>query len=274
MIISFHPCIKTDVQIILGDRLPDEYELQLIKDADAIILPQGCSEKLFYTCSKSKAILFPEYGFRFRYPGKIGHIRLFHKLKLPYPCSMFWNGLEDLTKHWHKISHKLPFILKEDKKHEGDGVYIIRDIEDIYHLMKKLNKSEGLLTQELIEDGGNVLRVVIIGNNLFSYWKRPANPAQLITTISSDAIIDHYWMPHLQEKGEDLVKKLIHATGINLAAVDIIFKNNNPLLLEINYYFGRRGVGGTERYYQLLYEAIRDWLRAKGISSDSIKLVY
>ena len=65
-------------------------------------------------------------------------------------------------------------------------------------------------------------------------------------------------------------------TGINLAAVDFIFsfseKDPEPLFLEINYYFGRRGIGGSERYYQLLYEAVRGWLAEAGLDPDAVRL--
>jgi len=71
-----------------------------------------------------------------------------------------------------------------------------------------------------------------------------------------------------------LVKQLISKTGLNLAAVDIIFRDNKePLLLEINYYFGRKGLGNSENYYYLLFDAIQKWLKEKGFSAYSIKLV-
>jgi ribosomal protein S6--L-glutamate ligase len=33
-----------------------------------------------------------------------------------------------------------------------------------------------------------------------------------------------------------------------------------PLLLEINYFFGRKGLGGSEAYYKILQEEIQAWL--------------
>ena len=32
------------------------------------------------------------------------------------------------------------------------------------------------------------------------------------------------------------------------------------MLLEINYFFGRKGLGGSEAYYKILHEEIRTWL--------------
>jgi ribosomal protein S6--L-glutamate ligase len=33
-----------------------------------------------------------------------------------------------------------------------------------------------------------------------------------------------------------------------------------PMLLEINYFFGRKGLGGSKAYYKLLHEEIQAWL--------------
>jgi ribosomal protein S6--L-glutamate ligase len=32
------------------------------------------------------------------------------------------------------------------------------------------------------------------------------------------------------------------------------------MLLEINYYFGRKGLGGSEAYYKILRKEIQAWL--------------
>jgi len=42
MILSFHPCFDANVQVILGARRLDSPDLELIRDAEAIVLPQGC----------------------------------------------------------------------------------------------------------------------------------------------------------------------------------------------------------------------------------------
>jgi ribosomal protein S6--L-glutamate ligase len=60
------------------------------------------------------------------------------------------------------------------------------------------------------------------------------------------------------------VKNLCNKTGINLAGFDVIFEpvkeHIKPLMLEINYFFGRRGLGGSDAYYEILNREIRDWL--------------
>jgi len=133
------------------------------------------------------------------------------------------------------------------------------------------------VTQHFISSGGNVLRAVIMGNQILTYWKRPAKAGQIITTIRKGALIDHEWRPELQEKGKKQARVLSKRTGINLAAVDFVFPLSEtapePLFLEINYYFGRRGLGGMDAYYQLLFRAIQDWLEGIGLNPKTVELV-
>jgi len=60
-----------------------------------------------------------------------------------------------------------------------------------------------------------------------------------------------------------------------LAGIDLIFekddRNNgdqHPLLLEINYFFGRTGLGGSERFYSLFQAAVDQWLEQLGLATQ------
>ena len=60
-----------------------------------------------------------------------------------------------------------------------------------------------------------------------------------------------------------MVKRFCLQTGVNLAAFDLVFPadDTGPLFLEINYTFGRTGLGGSENFYLLLQEAVDRWLQ-------------
>ena len=284
MILSFHPCFDTDVQVILGDRGLDSADHKLIRGAGAIILPQGCPENLYGACSGSSAHVFPNYKMRFKYPGKIGQSLLFKDFGLPHPKTLRWYAVKKFKKSYPEpgmFPHKLPFFIKDDKSHEADGVFLVKDSPSLlvaldYLIQREGSDMPGFVTQEFVPCGGNVLRAVIIGKLIFTYWKRPHRPGQVITTISQNAIVDRNWKPGLQAKGKEQARLLTEKTGINLAAVDFVFppsfKNPSPLFLEINYYFGRRGLGGSENYYRLLHKAIQEWLVEAGLNPESIKL--
>ncbi|RLB33232.1 MAG: hypothetical protein DRH11_09495 [Deltaproteobacteria bacterium] len=286
MILSFHPCFEADEQIILGNRLPAEEELRLIGKAKAVILPQGRPvEQLHEACLSSGALLFPDYRLRFKYPGKMGQSLLFRSLGLPYPETRRWLTLEELTNacdRFERLPHELPFMIKADRGHEAEGVYLVEDRDSLINALEQLAHKQGtgqsgFITQAYVPSNGNVLRAVIIGKRIITYWKRPALAGQVITSISKGAIIDHHWRPDLQEKGKRQAIELSKKTGVNLAAVDFVFpfgaEDPEPLFLEINYYFARRGLGGNERYYRLVFQAIQEWLAEKGLNPRRVRLV-
>jgi len=285
MILSFHPCFDADIQIILGDRPLDKEIQESIRKADAILLPQACTQRLYQTCALSAARLFPNYDARIRYPGKIGQARLFRALNFPHPRTVSWKSVEQFKgtpSDPTSFPLKPPFLIKEDRRHEAEGIFLIENSKELKIALSDLSLRErsgqkGFVTQEYIPCGGNVLRTVIIGTHLLTYWKRPREPGQKITTISRGAIIDPDWALELQEKGRWWVQELSEKTGINLAAVDFVFplgeKDPEPFFLEINYYFGRKGLGGSETYYRLLHGAIRKWLHDAGTDPGAVRLV-
>lgn len=285
MILSFHPCLEADTQIILGSRSLNQADRKLISKAEAIILPQTCSHDLYRACKEVNAHVFPAYEMRFEYPGKRGQSLLFEQFNCPHPLTFGWPDVKAFEKEFSRLEdlpHDLPFLVKDDKSHEGEGVYFIDDRPALSKALRRLTEKEkdgfpGFVTQSYVPCGGNVLRAVIIGKNVITYWKRPPKPAQVITTISRGALIDHDLRPDLQEKGKQEVLGLSQKTGIDLAAVDFVFplseEDPNPYFLEINYYFGRRGLGGTENYYNLLFEAVQAWLMETGLNPKSVKLV-
>ena len=285
MIVSFHPCFAADVQIIFGDRSMNSEDLASIQRAEAIILPQSCSFDLYQACNNSSALVFPNYEVRFQYPGKIGQSLLFKGLRFPYPETMDWSSVEGFRKKYAKgggFPHRIPFLIKTNESHEAEGVYIIsgkRDLDSSLDFITHLETSgsSGFISQELIPSEGNVLRAVILGRNVITYWKRPESRGQIVTTISRGAKIEKDWRNELQEEGKVQALKLSESANINLAAIDFVFDfsqpNPSPLFLEINYYFGRRGLGGSLQYYRLLAEAIQAWLKVNGFDPESVTLV-
>jgi len=285
MILSFHPCFLGDTLVILGDGTLDTHDLRHIEAAEIIILPQYCTLELYKACKSSSAQIFPNYDARFQFPGKIGQSLLFKKHKCPHPETMQWASVRAFREAYESKGdspHRMPFLLKGNETHEAEGIYTITDrsalemsLEDLKRLEGR--ESPGFISQQLITTEGNVLRVVIIGSRTITYWKRAQETGQMITTISRGAKIDREWRADLQKKGEIEAERLVAATGINLAAIDVIFHTEEPdpqpLFLEINYIFGRRGLGGSMRFYQLLSEALQEWLVKRGLDRRSVTLL-
>jgi len=282
MILSFHPCFVADAQIVLADRKLSAEDRRLIEAADAIILPQACSLPLYKACANSNAHVFPDYEMRFKYPGKVGQSGLFEKLKIPHPETKRWPSvkeLRDYLKAENRPPHDAPFFLKADKSHEGDGVFVVSDKKSLDAALMRLEKigPESFISQELIPCEGNALRAVVLNKRIITYWKKADPSHGFIATVSHGSNVDKKWKPELQEKGRAQAEWICEKTGINLAAFDFVFNPDHPdpqpFILEINYYFGRRGLGGSLRYYRLLLKAVQEWLKEKGFDARLVKLV-
>ena len=253
----------------------------MIRNAHAVLLPQGRADGVFHECQNAGAPTFPDYEMRHAYPGKVGQSRLFHAFQLPHPRTFRWKTV-DLFNKVPRLPHEFPFVVKDDASHEAEGVFVVTGPKSLkvaldVLALKEGGENNGFVTQDFVPSGGNVLRAVIMGKQILTYWKRPVKPGQVITTISRGARIDHEWRPGLQEKGRAQAQVLARRTGINLAAVDFVFplskEDPGPLFLEINYYFGRRGLGGMDAYYRLLFRAIQDWLKGMGLNPETVELV-
>jgi ribosomal protein S6--L-glutamate ligase len=284
MILSFHPVFDADQQIIFGSRSLNDEDMGFIRKAKAILLPQTCKYTLYKACQGSPAFVFPNYDMRFKYSGKIGQSLLFKELELPAPRTLEWTTviqLEEYIKEKDSLPHKTPFFLKTNRGHEAEGVFLIENQEMLERGLKHfqiLEKSGtfGFISQEYIQSQGNVLRTVILNKTLITYWKRPQTPEQKITTINRGAIIDKEWRKDLQANGKQAAERLMQKTGINLAAIDFVFDltidDPGPLFLEINYSFGRRGLGGSENFYGLLHTSIIEWMEEKGLDPKVVKI--
>jgi ribosomal protein S6--L-glutamate ligase len=137
-------------------------------------------------------------------------------------------------------------------------------IEKLNLLPKGTHDPEGFVLQERIDHGGKDLRVVILFDTLYAYWRLQPNPNIFLTNQNHGGLIDHGGDPLLKERAVEAVRNFCQKSGINLAGFDLIFDHQAnpavPLFLEINYYFGRRGLGGSMQFYEILGQAVDRWL--------------
>ena len=278
VVLSFHPNIVAHKNILCAGRLPNEEDRRAICQARAVIVPQGCSEPLYRMCCKHCSHVFPNYDARFDFPGKLGQARLFQKAGAPFPHTYPFETVslyhEYLRTNAQKGPLSFPSVFKSDWGGEGDEVFLLKTPEDLEQALARARRVEqsgqkGFLLQEYIPCGGRSLRVVVIGEEFLSYWRVQPDPSKFVTSLQVGAIIDHEADPRLQEAGVAAVSDFCAKTGINLAGFDLLFSQNGkettPFFLEINYFFGRRGLGGSFKYYDLLDRAVEAWLDTLGL---------
>lgn len=278
MILSYHPCFEADKNILCAGREPSADDLTAIKAAHAVILPQGCYPSLYEMAHNNCRHVFPNLDSRFQYPGKIGQVRLFQEKNVPHPRTEAYMNFDTFAEHYGGGSatpaFDFPFVFKFDWGGEGHQVYLIRSVLEFKDILQTARDYEdsghtGFLIQEYIPSNNRSLRVVVIGQTLISYWRVQSNTRSFCSNLARGAVIDAHSDPDLQALAVKRVKAFCSRTGINLAGFDLLFpsrrKSRLPLFLEINYYFGRRGLGGSERFYEILIAEIEKWIDSLGL---------
>jgi ribosomal protein S6--L-glutamate ligase len=176
-----------------------------------------------------------------------------------------------------------PVVVKQDWGGEGQGVFPAPDMTALIRILGRLRDTEGqgsngFVIQQFIPTRPRVLRVVVVGNRLKTYWRvmAPTDDPYAKAGLALGARIDHTADPALMAAAEQTVGRIQRETGIDLAAFDILFTSDpaiadadTPIFLEINYFFGRQGLGGSEALYALLQAAIDDWLRSPRSTGSS-----
>lgn len=278
MILSFHPIYEADANILCAGRQPDEKDRLAMRTADAVILPQGCSEALYRMARKECTHLFPDYDVRFQYPGKTGQARLFQACSVPHPQTWIFENTAQFKRNGNiAVDAGFPLVLKLDWGGEGETVFLLNDRSDVKDTLARVAAYErtgqkGFVLQSFISGFQRTLRVVVIGKIQKAYWRSQKDPASFGTSVAKGARIDADSDPALRQRGIALVRDFCRQTKINLAGFDVLFndgdvgrKRPQPLLLEINYFFGRTGLGGSQVFYSMLQTQIDDWLKGLGL---------
>jgi len=271
-VLSFNSCIEADINICCGDRKLTQKDEIAIRDADAVILPQGCREDLYRLVRKNCANVFPNYDAFYKHPEKTGQIELFLQHKAPCPQTRIFENLASYHKTDTNMPFSKPFVFKLPWGGEGKNVFLVntqKDLENVLNIAADWERQDkkGFLLQEYIPTGGRSLRIVVIGNKLIPYWRINKNADSFYTNIAKGAVVEHDSFPKQQEAAVRALKEFCRKTGINLAGFDFLFsingKNNCiPLFLEINYFFRTKGLGGHDNYIKLLADSIKEWLAA------------
>lgn len=263
-----------DQNIICAGREPDHNDLSAIRSARAVILAQGCQPALYAMARKNCTRIFPNLDCRFDYPGKTGQAQLFQKEAIRHPQTRIFKKIQGLLAagNGNGLPMKLPFVFKHNWGGEGAGVHFVDSNKRWQKLTFELDQKEsgeedGFVVQAFVPCGNRALRVVVIGEYFQAYWRVQPDTNRFGTNLAQGGIIDHESDPHLMVAGLAAVTSFCAKTKINLAGFDLLFEsasgpdsNPEPYFLEINYFFGRRGLGGSECFYAIFEAETKKWL--------------
>jgi len=265
-VLSYNRCLETKNNRILRGEVPSAEDIRAMAQADAIILPQGCRESLYFAARRACRHVFPNYDVFFAFPAKTGQAALFQKMGVPHPLTLAF----PCVSHYSGVSlpFSYPFVFKFGWGGEGNNVFLIRSAAELHQCLVLAADYEqqgkrGFLVQQYIATGGRSLRVVVIGRDFYPYWRCVAGNG-FYTNLARGAFIDHESFPHLQQQAVAGLRDFCGATGINLAGFDFLFADGEispaPLFLEINFCFRCRGLGGVDMYHRYLERAVKAWL--------------
>lgn len=291
MIASLHPCIRKDINILCAGRSLTDREKKRLEKARAVILPQGVTAEVYRECRRLVPRVFPNYDLRFGLEGKVGDALLFEYFQVPHPRTLAFADRESFSKAFPEpelariLLFGYPLVLKGNEGGEGSLVFRVESARDLEEKLDGLCgsavRNQGFVLQEFIDHGGRDLRVAILYDQLFAYWRVQPDPSRFRTNQSQGGTIDHGGDSILKEMAIKSVERFCRRAGIHVAGFDILFERtrnpHTPLFLEINYYFGRRGLGGSLRFYELFEQAADRWLASRepeegqGLNAEALR---
>ncbi len=235
-----------------------------------MILPLGCSQSLYEMARQNCAHVFPNYDLRFRYPGKTGQIELFETYAIDHPDTIVVNAFSGMNIGALDLKAiGYPMVLKRDWGGEGYTVYWIEDRQELAENLKTIQQQSSdpeklLLQQAILGNQGRVMRVVCIGDFFKAYWRIAPEPDERIVHLTDNGCIDADKLdPPLLMEAENAARQFCAKTGINLVGIDYLFDFSSSVpksfIIELNYFFGRKGLGGSQAYYTILTREIQKW---------------
>ncbi len=283
LIVSFNPMIAADRTIVLESRRAlNRADVLTVSRAQAVLMPLAPRPDVYALAAGLGKPLFPNPAVYLSLDGKIGNQRLFSALGLPHPRSMAYANVQDALAAWRGGMAEIadlgaPLVAKGAGGGMGENVFLVNDPEELADLAQRIdtrckNGPEGLLLQEFVDCGGTDLRVVLLGDGHKAYWRHGAK-GQWRSNISQNGTADFDTRPEDMAAGVGLARRLADAAGLDMAGVDVLVPPDRPpMLLEVNFFFGRSALGGTDAFLQMHLEAARRWLTGRGIDPARISL--
>jgi ribosomal protein S6--L-glutamate ligase len=259
-LVSFHHRIRLDCNLPPLSCLYDEETKRLVRGAKGVLMPKYLSPARYRAISKLANSHFPDLTGRFYYRGKATQIRLFRRLGIDHPETRLFPtpdaAIFGLETEGPPLAY--PFVVKGDSGGGGHAVFPAESEKDYLDRLKLLPEDEPVLAQRWVEHGGMDLRVVVVGSKVKSYFR--VGGGSFYNNVCRGAVIDYGLHPEKQAAGKSLALKVSKLAGIDMAGFDVMFPEEGPpLLIEVNFFFGKKGLGGPEGFDELFLDAVMEW---------------
>ena len=236
---------------------------RIIRSARGVVMPRGATAKRYWKIAALAPNRFPNSDARYHYPGKTKQAMLFRGFNVRHPKTIVYPNPQSVAEAEAKVLPlDYPFVLKGDVGGGGSAVFPVTNRNDLLNGLTRLPAEAPLLLQQWMKHGGMDLRVVVVGAKMVSYFR--IGGGDFYNNACRGGRIRPEIFPELQHTGLVAVARFCRLTGINLAGFDLMFPDNGPpVFIEINYNFGRKGLGGTPGFRKLFREAVEWWKRGE-----------
>lgn len=284
VIVNYHPGLRADVNLLLVSRRPlGRADYLAVAGAAAVLLPQVCRPDLYALVASLNKPHFPRPAVHLSLDGKVGNHLLFKHLGLPQPRTLVFEDLEQAARAWREgrvaaAGIAPPLVAKGAGGGQGRNVFLVESPEELLGLAGRLETHcfqgpSGLVLQERVAIPGRDARVVVVGRQVDSFWRLVPQEGAFFTSLSQGGIIDRSRWPGEMAQAVALVRRLQEMAGLDMAGVDVLVPEGGPpMLLEINFYFGRNAHGGTAGLRRVHLMAARQWLEGLGLEPAGVGL--
>lgn len=258
--VSFHPQIPMEKNLPLFQPLETPELQRLVGEAAGVVVPTYITPSRYASIVRCARNCFPRLEARFDYCGKTRQIHLFRRLGVRHPESVTFENPSRLRETFLRSGTSLeyPMVLKGDTGGGGSRVFPVHSRSDLLCRLGSLPGDEPVLVQEWVHHGGRDLRVVVYGDRAVSYFR--VGDGQFYNNVCRGGYIDRDGSPREQEKGVRAVRDFCRRTGIDIAGFDLMFPDDGePVFIEINFHFGRKGLGGTRGHREYFRQAVEAW---------------
>ncbi|MGH2499309.1 MAG: ATP-grasp domain-containing protein, partial [Candidatus Limnocylindria bacterium] len=125
-----------------------------------------------------------------------------------------------------------PLILKPHRGHRGVGVRVVRDAREL----SALPRADGVvLAQDYVPGPGEDLKVYVIGNEVFAV-RKPFSPTSFAVPGRRCEV---------DPEVRDIALACGRALGLGLYGLDVIESPQGPVVVDVNYFPGYKGLEGV-----------------------------
>lgn len=268
--VSFHPSIALDENRSLFSDLGDPEMQGLLAGAAGVLFPTYITPQRYDQITRLARAWFPRLEVRFRHLGKTKQILLFRELGVRHPESLLFNDPGELGEYVtaHGSPWGFPVVMKTDLGGGGTGVFPVYAAADVTRQARRLPRDQPALLQRWVNHRGKDLRVVVYGDLAVSYFRIGAGG--FYNNVCRGGRIDHDLGPEQQQQGIAAVQAVCRRIGLDVAGFDLMFPDHGePVFVEINHHFGRKGLGGTAGHQRYFLKAVWHW-RQRLLSSEPV----